>query len=107
MNLRKLMEIAAEAYEPTVDIKGVPQRKIVNLLDYVDDEGQPLVDHPQGDTLALFVVRELKDTFDANEIDKAQLEQASKTMRDAWEQLENVECGFEIVLTQMRIKEME
>ena len=109
MNLRKLMEIAAEAYEPTVDIKGVPQRKTVDLLDYVCADGRPRVgleDRPY-DTLSMFVVYELAETFDANATDQAQLERASKAMSDAKEQLENVECGFEIVLSQMRIKEMD
>lgn len=43
-----------------------------------------------GDTLALFIVRELADTFDEDADDQAQLDEAKRCLRTAVSELEGV-----------------
>lgn len=94
MNLRKLIELADEGYadkpDPKYpDYKPDPLWADVSLLNHVDAEGYEIPGQLVcDDTLALFVVRELKDTFDPNATNEEQLKEAIRVIELAAEQLD-------------------
>ena len=49
---------------------------------------------PESDTLAEFIVREIKDTYDPEATDAAQLREAERAMDTARRQLLDVTCAF-------------
>jgi hypothetical protein len=73
MDLNKLIEIVDEGY---------PDGFVKRCFD------NPKKDH--GDTLALFLAREVKDTFDADATDEAQVAEAIRVMEMARRELGDV-----------------
>ncbi len=63
---------------------------ISSLLDFVDAEGIPLSPPPSGDTLALFLVRELSETFEGSHTDQEQIDEAYSVIARSRDDLENV-----------------
>jgi hypothetical protein len=62
-----------------------------SLLDLVDPEtGKPLDPMPSDDTLAMFVVCELNETFDANLDNDSQIQEAIEVVAGARDDLENI-----------------
>ena len=79
MNLNDLIKEAARVYPDEL------------LLQYWDDEKQQPKDNPNaGDTLALFIVREIADTYDPNIPDDEQLVIAIGAMNRAANEIERV-----------------
>ena len=77
LSLVELLKIANEAYEDGY------------LAEYFDpDTGTSRAG--SGDTLAEFIVREIRDTFDPNAIRSEQLEEARRVLMNAIDDLENV-----------------
>ena len=63
------------------------------LLDFVDEQGNPKDE--SGDTLALFIVRELHETFDDEAREEDQIDAAINAMRKARSDLDNVIAALE------------
>jgi hypothetical protein len=67
-----------------------------DLTALVDKTGRP---HKradkQGDTLALFIVRELADTFDPTATEDKQRAEAARVLRQARDQLDRIVTGLE------------
>ena len=85
MNLIQLIRICNEGY--TQDF---PES---SLLEFVNPrEGTPLLKLPSPirDTLALFVVRELSETFDAEANDEQQITEAVRVMETGRINIENI-----------------
>lgn len=85
MTLINLIRICDQAY--TQDF---PES---SLLGFVNKEtGEPLkrLPSPIGDTLALFVVRELAETFDAEASDDEQIAEAIRVMEMARANIDNI-----------------
>jgi hypothetical protein len=77
LSLVELLKIANEAYEDGY------------LAEYFDpDTGAARAG--SGDTLAEFIVREIRDTFDPNASRMAQLEEARRVLMNAIDDLESV-----------------
>jgi hypothetical protein len=79
------MLICNEAYT-----EGFPES---SLLEFINRRsGRPLlmVQSPVGDTLALFVVRELSETFDPESSDQEQLTEAIRVIGAARSNLDNI-----------------
>jgi hypothetical protein len=77
LSLVELLNIANEAYDDGY------------LAEYFDpDNGASRAG--SGDTLAEFIVREIRDTFDSNATRSAQLEEARRVLMNAIDDLENV-----------------
>ena len=77
LSLVELLNIANEAYEDGY------------LVEYFDpDTGASKAG--SGDTLAEFIVREIRDTFDLNAARSEQLEEARRVLTNAIDDLENV-----------------
>ena len=77
LSLVELLKIANEAYEDGY------------LAEYFDpDTGAPRAG--SGDTLAEFIVREIRDTFDSNATRSEQLEEARRVLMNALDDLETV-----------------
>jgi len=77
MTFEKIIEIADKVYPGFIGL-------------YAADN-----DSDYGDTLALFIARELKDTYDPDASDYAQLEEAAQAMRSAARELSYVLDAFE------------
>ncbi len=77
LSLVELLKIANEAYEDGY------------LAEYFDPE-TGAARTGSGDTLAEFIVREIRDTFDANATRSAQLQEARRVLLNAIDDLENV-----------------
>lgn len=79
MTFPELIHMLDGAYDPSGDVL---------LSDYLNPEGG-INTHAgsRGDTLALFVVQELRDTFDPSATDIAQLRTADDAMDDAIQEL--------------------
>ena len=76
-SLVKLLNLANEAYDDGY------------LAEYFDpDTGTPRAG--SGDTLAEFIVREIRDTFDPNATRSEQLEEARRVLLNAVDDLESV-----------------
>lgn len=85
MTFVKLLTHASLAY------RQAPNELRADLLDYVDPStGELLSPPPSGDTLALFIVRELSDTFDPDASDTDQLVEAFRVIRRASKDLHRV-----------------
>ncbi len=79
MDINSLIATAASAYPDGL------------LLACWDNEKQRPKDNPDaGDTLALFIVREIVDTFDANASDAAQVEAVITALNRASNEIERV-----------------
>ena len=89
MKLKELMAIADEAY---------PDGLVWRYYK------QPRKNH--GDTLAQFIVRELKDTYDAGATDAAQLAEATRVMISASREIWNVIRAFTAAGCKVLRKEM-
>ena len=77
LSLVELLNVANEAYDDGY------------LAEYFDpDTGTSRAG--SGDTLAEFIVREIRDTFDPNAIRSEQLEEARRVLMNAIDDLENV-----------------
>lgn len=77
LSLVELLNLANEAYDDGY------------LAEYFDpDTGTPRAG--SGDTLAEFIVREIRDTFDPNARRSAQLEEARRVLMNAIDDLESV-----------------
>jgi hypothetical protein len=77
LSLVELLNVANEAYDDGY------------LAEYFDpDTGGPKTG--SGNTLAEFIVREIRDTFDSNATRSAQLEEARRVLRNAIDDLESV-----------------
>ena len=77
LSLVELLKIANEAYDNGY------------LAEYFDpDTGAPRAG--SGDTLAQFIVREIRDTFDSNATRSAQFEEARRVLMNAIDDLERV-----------------
>ena len=64
-----------------------------SLLDFVDRRGYPRDE--SGDTVALFIVRELAETFDEEAREEDQIDTAINAMTKARDDLENVIAALE------------
>jgi hypothetical protein len=85
MKLMDLVLICNEGYR-----RDFPES---SLLEFVNPRsGQPLLRMPSpiGDTLALFIVRELAETFDPDASDDEQIAETVRVMTAARDNLENV-----------------
>jgi len=78
MTLPELIHKASEVYD---------NRAIQDYFE--DDEGE------HGDTLALFIARELRDTFDPKATDEEQCAEALRVMKVAQLDLDKVIAAFE------------
>lgn len=85
MKLIELMAICDEAYA-----KDFPESSLEELVN--KRSGAPLkrLPSPIGDTLALFVVRELSETFDAQASEEQQITEAVRVMEMARGNLDNI-----------------
>ena len=85
MKLIELIRICDGAY-----IQDFPESSLLELVN--QRSGQPLkrIPSPVGDTLALFVVRELAETFDAEASDDQQITEAIRVMEMARGNLDNI-----------------
>ncbi len=72
-----------------------PESSLLRLVN--PRSGQPLLRMPSpiGDTLALFIVRELAETFDPKASDDEQIAEAVRVMTAAKNNLENVISALE------------
>jgi hypothetical protein len=61
-----------------------------SLIEQVDRQGVPLNPPPGGDTLALFIVQELHETYEPDADDRDQLATARDAMQDAVDELDAV-----------------
>ncbi len=91
MNFGTLLEIANAKY---------PDDAIVQHWDAKRQE--PVSQELEGDTLALFIVRELHATFDADAVDTAQLETAANVIGRAIVELDHVKVGLMAELLKRR-----
>lgn len=87
MMLNEIMEIAAECY---------PDRSIESYWDPAQQRVYGGADC--GDTLALFIVRELRDTYDAELPSEEQIEEAIRVMDRAREDIKGVIDGLQVCL---------
>lgn len=87
MNLVELLEVALLAYNP------LEPHLIEDYYDAETDE-EPEDADAQGDTLALFIVRELRETFEPTNASDVQLLQAIDAMQKARNELEEVIAGL-------------
>jgi hypothetical protein len=71
--------------------KGYPDGYLVVYWDFVHE---CVNEKGEGDTLALFIVRELQDTFDRSASDEAQVEEAVRCLRAAQQDLETAVGGL-------------
>ena len=76
------------------------QSEIIAVADreYPDGLVQAYFDHPDrnhGDTLAEFIVRELRDVYDADAGDKDQWSEAARVIRRARDELDQVLAALE------------
>lgn len=78
MTFRELVAKADEGYRDNT----------LDLMSFVLPNGK--IKREKGDALALFIVLELKDTFDADASDDDQLSEAYRVIEVAIEQLQNV-----------------
>jgi hypothetical protein len=63
------------------------------------------VDTYSGDTLALFIVREISDTYRVDISDKEQIREAARCMNSASEQLSTVTCALDNEFDRLVAKE--
>jgi hypothetical protein len=85
VTLIELLTICDEAYA-----KDFPESSLLELVN--KRSGKPLkrLPSPIGDTLALFVVRELSETFDAEASDEQQITETVRVMEMARGNLDNI-----------------
>ena len=88
MQLIQLLQIANGGY-----VKDFPESPLLDLVN--KKTGQPLKRQPGGDSLALFVVIELAETYDEEATDDEQLEEAVRVMTAARDNLENIIVALE------------
>ena len=91
MKFETLLEIANAKY---------PDDEIVQHWDPKRQE--PVSQDLEGDTLALFIVRELHATFDADATDTAQVETAASVIGQAIIELDHVKVGLMAELLKRR-----
>jgi hypothetical protein len=89
MTLKEIIEIANEAYPSD---ENCVQVAFDILQDTGDTSGMTLDD--VGDTLAVFIARELRDTFDPNADSEMQLDEALRVVVKARRQLEVIELSL-------------
>ena len=89
MKLIQLVRICDGAYS-----QDFPESSLLELVN--QRSGKPLkrMPSPIGDTLALFVVRELAETYDADANDEQQITEAVRVMEMAKGNLENIICAL-------------
>ena len=87
MTLDQLMAEANAAYDD-----GAGEDLIAQIWAKHDEDHH--VESDVGDTLALFVVRELRDTFDPAATDVAQLREADRVLTTAYRQLLDMSVAF-------------
>jgi len=63
---------------------------LIPLTDYIDGDGNLIPDPESGDTLGLFIVRELHSVFEENSGDEEQLATAADEMVKAIDDLDRV-----------------
>lgn len=80
MTLEELLQKANDAYGDNL---------IIGYFSDPDDESM-------GDTLALFIMRELSETFDKNASEEDQLAEAARVMSTARDEIERVIAAFEV-----------
>ena len=78
MTLYKLIKIASSVYPDGL------------IEQYWDKRTKRVVDTHAGDTLALFIAWELQDTYDKQETDAYQLQEACRVVRNARDELDKV-----------------
>ena len=88
MRLKQIMEIANQAYSDD----GAVERAFAAETGSIDEL---LV----GDSLAVFIAREIKETYDPDATREKQLDEAYRVMSVAHEQLENVLNALAIAST--------
>lgn len=77
MKLIELIRAADKGYQKAMANLGP------SLLDYVDEDGQPIANPPTGDTLARFIVNELCETYEPDAPNEDQITEAVRVMKDA------------------------
>lgn len=83
MTLSDLIRIANEHYDDGY---------LAAYFDFAN--GVPALSEEQGDTLALFTVSEIADTYDADASDEDQIREAIRVMESAARQLQVVASGL-------------
>lgn len=82
MKFIELVALANKGWEKTSEIP---------LTDFLDKDGKIIPDPDAlGDTLGLFIVRDLKDTYDSQATDKEQVAEALRAMNSASNALDDV-----------------
>ena len=83
MNINEIIQIADKAYGDGL------------ISQYWDPEkGHPVDNDCSGDTLAIFIVRELFETYDETESTEQQLKEAMRCIASAASQLDDVQDGL-------------
>ena len=81
MTLTEIIKIASAGY---------PDNYLMNYWDEENDCVKPDTKNELGDTLALFIVREIKDTYDPDNTDVEQLQETMHTIDDAINEMMDV-----------------
>ena len=89
MTFPQLLQRANEAYERE-------SGGLVSLTTYFNLETGERIETGGGDTLALFIGLELRDTFDSSKMDDDQLTDAANAMDSAAKQLTNLSTEFDL-----------
>lgn len=85
MRLIELLAICHEAYS-----QDFPESSLLSLVNQRSGEPLKRLPSPIGDTLALFMVRELAETFDAEASDGEQIAEALRVMEMAQANIDNI-----------------
>jgi hypothetical protein len=85
MTFLQLVRICDEAYS-----RDFPESALLEFVNRRTGQPRRRTPSPVGDTLALFVVRELAETFDAQAGDEAQIAEAARVMEMARANIENI-----------------
>lgn len=92
MTLNEIMTVASQAY----DADGV----IMACWDPVRQRARKKPLHGYGDTLALFICRELAETFDPDAASAEQLAEAARMIQRAADELNRVACALNDCMTE-------
>jgi hypothetical protein len=90
MKLMDLLLISEEAYTASF-----PESSLLRLVNRRTGRPRQRLPSPIGDTLALFIVRELSETFDPDASDDEQIAEAIRVLSQAKDDLENMVSALE------------
>ena len=96
MTLTEIIKIASAGY---------PDNYLMNYWDEENDCVKPDTKNELGDTLALFIVRQIKDTYDPDNTNVEQLRETQRTLDDAINEIMDVH--FELDKAQVKAAAVE